>query len=99
MVRFGVLVLSLVVAVLFLNSPGPAMSQTPAYRAPRTPDGKPNLNGIWQAMNDANWNIEPHVAAAGTFPLMGAIGATPPGMGIVEGGSIPYLPAAVQKRN
>ena len=86
---------SIVVLALFALTAG---SQTPGYRAPRTADGKPNLNGIWQAMNDANWDIEPHAAAAGPFPLIGAVGATPPGMGIVEGGSIPYLPAAAAKK-
>ena len=25
-----------------------------AYQVPRTADGKPNLNGIWQALNTAN---------------------------------------------
>ena len=37
----------------------------PAYRAPRTADGKANLNGIWQAINTANWDIEAHSAAPG----------------------------------
>ena len=75
----------------------PVMSQTAAYRAPRAADGRPNLNGIWEAFSDANWDIEPHAAAAGP-PLMGAIGATPPGLGIVEGGVIPYQPAALEKK-
>ena len=30
---------------------------------------------------------------------LGAVGAVPPGMGVVEGGTIPYLPAALKKRN
>ena len=30
-----------------------AGGQTRAYRAPRTADGKPNFNGIWQALNEA----------------------------------------------
>ena len=37
-----------------------APAQPPAYKAPRTADGKPNLNGIWQAMNTANWDVQPH---------------------------------------
>jgi hypothetical protein len=87
-----------VFAALFILSAHPAISQTSTNRAPRTADGKPNLNGIWQAMNDANWDVEPHAAAAGPFPALGAIGATPPGMGIVDGGAIPYLPAAAAKK-
>jgi hypothetical protein len=89
------MILGLVAAVAMSVS---AITQTPSYRAPRTADGKPNLNGIWQAINDANWDIEPHAPAQGPFPMRGAIDATPPGMGIVEGGTIPYLPAALEKK-
>jgi hypothetical protein len=32
------------------------------YRAPRGPDGKPDLNGIWQVLNEANYDLEAHVA-------------------------------------
>jgi hypothetical protein len=72
--------------------------QTPAYRAPRAADGKPNLNGIWQALNAANWDLEPHAAAAGPVPTLGAEFAIPPGPGVVEGNAIPYLPAALAKK-
>ena len=70
----------------------------PAYRALRTADGKPNLSGIWQSMNEANWNIEAHSADSWRVSSLGAVDATPPGAGIVEGGPIPYLPAALAKR-
>jgi len=73
--------------------------QAPAYRAPRAPDGKPNLNGIWQAMNTAHWDIEPHSAAASAVRELGASGAVPAGLGVVEGGVIPYRPEALAKRN
>ena len=57
----------------------------------RTPSGKPDLSGIWQAMTSAHYDIEPHAASEGAHPgLMGAISATPAGLGIVEGGRIPY---------
>jgi len=69
-----------------------------AYRAPRTPDGKPNLNGIWQTMNTANWNIEPHPAGPSPVRELGAAGAVPGGLGVVDGGEIPYLPAARKKQ-
>jgi hypothetical protein len=78
----------------------PAAAAAPApYRAPRTGDNRPSLNGIWQALNEANWNIEPHAADFGTVPALGAIDAVPPGPGIVEGGAIPYTPEALAQRN
>ena len=73
-------------------------AQTPAYRAPRTQDGRPDLNGIWQALNTANWNIEAHSAGPSPVRDVGAIGAIPAGLGVVEGGTIPYRPEAVAKR-
>src|SRR5438876_11298040 len=72
--------------------------QAPAYRAPRTGDGKPNLNGIWQAMNTADWDLQGHAAAKGPVPALGAVFAKPPGLGVVEGEEIPYLPAAAAKK-
>jgi len=69
-----------------------------AYRAPRTADGKPNLNGIWQALNEANWDLEPHAAAQGTVLALGAQFSIPPGIGVVDGGSIPYKPEALAKK-
>ena len=81
-----------VIAILLLIS-APAMSQVP-----RAADGKPNLNGIWQAFNEANWDIEAHAAAPAALTATGAVGATPPGMGIVEGGAIPYKAAALAKK-
>ena len=59
-------------------------------RIARTSDGKPDLNGIWEAMGSAHWNIEPHNAQAGPIAQMGALGAIPGGLGVVEGGRIPY---------
>ena len=76
----------------------PAAGQTSVYKAPRTADGKPNLNGVWQAMNTANWDIQGHAAAAGPLPQLGALGAIPPGLSIVEGDDLPYLPEAAAKK-
>ncbi|HEY4360558.1 MAG TPA: hypothetical protein VGN17_06300 [Bryobacteraceae bacterium] len=82
----------------------PALSQAPApaYKAPRSPDGKtPRLDGIWQANNEANWDLRPHAASQGPVYALGAEFSTPPGLGVIEGGEIPYLPAAAaqQKKN
>ena len=75
-----------------------AQAQTPAYKAPRTADGHPNLNGIWQAMNTANWNIEDHSAGPAPLAALGAAGAIPPGLGVVEGGALPYQAPALAKQ-
>jgi len=71
----------------------PALAQNPAARIPRMPDGKPNFNGIWQTMNTANWDLQTHGPAMAPVVAMGAQAATPPGLGVIEGSEIPYLPA------
>ena len=64
---------------------------------PRAFDGKPDLSGLWQSLNTANWNLEAHTSYGGPESL-GAIGATPPGIGVVVGGNIPYQSWAKAKR-
>ena len=85
-----------VVAGLSLCAPLIAAAQE---KIPRTADGKPDLNGYWQTMGSAHWNLEPHNAEAGPVVQMGALGAIPGGLGVVEGGRIPYKPEALSKRN
>ena len=89
-----------------------ALAAQPAANGPRTKDGKPDLNGIWQVMNTANFDLEPHAARAamalvpGQFvPVpapeivaMGAVGSVPGGLGVIEGDAIPYTPAALAKK-
>ena len=59
------------------------------YRAPRTADGKPDLQGVWQVLNTAAWDIQDHAARLGV----------PAGRGVVEGNELPYQPAALAKKN
>src|SRR5579883_1731886 len=82
------------------------------YRPPRLPDGKPDMNGIWQTMNEANYDLEGHSARAamalrpgpyGPVPAapvlaLGAVGSVPPSLGVVEGGEIPYKPEARKQK-
>ena len=84
------------VAVVWMAT---ASGQDQGSRLPRTADGRPNLTGIWQVMNTANWDIQAHAAKAGPVVALGASFAVPPGLGVVEGNEIPYRPeAAAQKR-
>jgi hypothetical protein len=102
--RFSVAVGASAVLTIAMVTSGPAAlpaagQQASTYRAPRTPDGKANLNGIWQALNEANWDIETHGAGPSPFPaLLGALFAEPPGLGVVEGGPLPYKPEMLAKK-
>jgi hypothetical protein len=96
------------VALALAAIPGAAQ----AYRAPRADGGHADLNGIWQSMNEANFDLEAHNARPamalrpgpyGQVPAapvlaLGAVGAVPPSMGVVDGGEIPYKPEALKKK-
>jgi hypothetical protein len=102
-------------AVAAMTGMGVVQLAGQAYRAPSGPDGKPDLNGIWQALNEANYDLEAHIARPamalrpgpyGPVPApstlaLGAVGAVPPSLGVVEGGEIPYKAEAlaIKKQN
>jgi hypothetical protein len=77
-----------------------AVAQTAGYTAPRLPGTElPDLNGIWQAVNTAHWDIRPHSAQPSAIPeRLGALHAMPAGPGVIEGGEIPYQPWAAEKQ-
>jgi hypothetical protein len=90
------------VGISFVVTPV-AGQQAAAYRAPRTPDGHPDLNGIWQANNEANWDIQMHVARPALALRAGPYGPVPAKevlglgaasgaacIGVVEGNEIPH---------
>ena len=71
----------------------PAAAQTgaasaPAYTPPRTANGSPDLQGIWQAVNSASDDIESHPALKGVTA----------GLSVVEGNVIPYQPSAAARK-
>lgn len=91
-----------IAAVTALASAVPAGAQyNPVEREPRI-DGEPNLNGVWQALNTANWNLEAHSAEQlKDFWQLGSLGAIPAGQSVVTtpDGRIPYKPEALAKRD
>lgn len=107
------LVMRSALAAMMAVGIAPLAGQT--YNPPHGADGKPDLNGIWQALNEANYDLEGHMARPamavqpgphGPVPAaavlqLGAVGAVPPGVGVVENGQIPYKPEALatKKRN
>ena len=92
------------------SSPSRAIAQPSAI--PRTAAGKPDMNGIWQVMNSANYDVEPHNARAAlamrpgpVIPVparevvaFGAVGSVPSGIGVVVGGEIPYTSEGLAKK-
>ena len=83
-----------------------ARAQPPKLDRPETIAGHPDFNGVWQALNTAYWNLEAHSVEAmpgspgsNVFWQLGAIAAIPAGRSVVRGGTIPYLPAALAKRD
>ena len=98
-VRAGAAGCAIVVAsvALWVGSSSSA-AQTRPSRASRTADGRPNLNGVWQAVNTAHWDLLDHPARAGAVVALGALGAVPGGRGVVEGNEIPYKPEALAKK-
>ena len=76
----------------------PAGGQTQAYRAPRTADGKPNFNGVWQALNEANWDLQAHDARSGMVTQKGVYDydyARVPAAPVVALGAAAGVPASL----
>ena len=111
--RLGMLCLA-AWSLLACAAPDDVDSEAAAWTAPRGPDGEhPDLNGIWQALSTANYDIEQHMARSslqerdgphGLLPApktlyLGAVAAVPPGLGVVQGGALPYKPEALAKKH
>jgi hypothetical protein len=69
-------------------------AKLPPYRPPRTPDGVPDLQGVWGGAGGAgNDDIEEHEYVDVTTPPQESFVSDPPD------GKIPYTPWALAKRN
>src|SRR5207302_7700977 len=79
--------LALALMTVVILTPNAGAQQ--AYKAPRTLDGHPDLQGVWQTLNTASFDLEDHAATLGV----------PAGLSVVEGGDIPYKPEALAQRN
>ena len=90
MFRTGLLV-TLLFAGAFVSA------QDGSSEFPRDWAGHPDFNGVWQAIGTAHWDIQDHPAMAGP-DAFGAIGAVPPGPGVVVGNEIPYQPWALEQK-
>jgi hypothetical protein len=113
LVATGTLMATAAVVAILSFAMRPVTGEAPTYRAARTHDGRPDLNGIWQTLNTANWDIQTHAARPGltvqddrgggevpAAPVLalGAIGGVPGGEGVVDGNEIPYQPWAALKK-
>lgn len=88
-----------VVAAVALAAVAAVSAQPAGYKASRLPGtNRPDLNGLWQALNTAYWDIQDHSAQPAPLLAMGAWGAIPAGRGVVEGNEIPYQPWALAKK-
>jgi hypothetical protein len=91
---------AIVTAATILFAGGAAQAQQPTH--PATISGHPNFNGIWEALNTAYWNLEAHSVEglSKDFWQLGAIAVIPAGPSVLRGGgTIPYLPEALKKRD
>lgn len=93
-------------SVIAQQASAKAAAHAPAHAstmAPATIGGHPNINGVWQAMSGADFGLEPHSAQTSPGPQsereLGAIAAIPASLGVVEGGTIPYLADARKTRD
>jgi hypothetical protein len=108
----GAICAALAGGVVTAQAPG-GKAKASSYKASARVGGHPDLSGVWSVMNTANWDVEPHAARAALqmrqgpiVPVparmvlaLGAVGAVPAGMGVVEGGKIPYTPDALKTRD
>ncbi|MFZ3088820.1 MAG: hypothetical protein WA123_12235 [Methylotenera sp.] len=86
--RFSKLAASLMLVASVFATPILSTSAMADEKIPRLTNGKPDFSGIWQTTSAADYDLEPHSNRKDA----------PPGAGIVEGNTIPYLPKALEQK-
>ena len=100
--------------LMLVGRPAPGQAQSSAQIPRLEGTQHPNLSGVWQALNEANWDLEAHAARTAwvTHPgvptgspvpnapvlALGATAGIPGSLGVIEGGEIPYKPEALAKK-
>lgn len=84
----GLAAIATALSVMPALAQAPVAAKTSPVSSQKLVGGKPDLNGIWQAVNTAAWDIQDHGGQLGI----------PPGLGVVEGNEIPYQPWALEKK-
>jgi len=82
--RSVVAAIGLVTAAIVVTTIGVPRMSGQAAQAGRMADGKADLNGIWQAMSEANWDLQAHAARPGAV--------TQPGVYPYEYARVPAAP-------
>src|SRR3984957_2182467 len=80
-----IIAIALSTALLAFPQDKPAARQQPL---PRTADGKPDLQGIWQAASTAAADLQDHAASLNMLA----------GRSVIAGGEIPYQPWATKQK-
>jgi hypothetical protein len=77
----AIVVVAVAIVIAIVGIP---RSNGEAASSGRMPDGKPNFNGVWQTLNEANWDLQAHAARAGAV--------TQPGVYPYEYARVPAAP-------
>jgi hypothetical protein len=102
MTRSVLVAIAIVAVAVAIATFGTRPRSGEAARSGRMPDGHPNLNGIWQALNEANWDLQAHEARAGAvmqpgvYPYEYARVPAAPVLALGAAGGVPASMGVVQ---
>jgi hypothetical protein len=89
---------SALVSLSVTRTAGQVPGKSQPSRQSRVADGKPNFNGIWQALNEAHWDLEAHEARPGMVTQPGVYPydyARVPAAPVLALGSVAGIPGSL----